>query len=35
MNEEVFENIYRKNLEERIIAYLTETKIFLMKIKLI
>lgn len=26
MNEEVLENIYRKNLEERIIAYLTETK---------
>lgn len=26
MNEEVLENIYRENLEERIIAYLAETK---------
>ena len=28
MNEEVLENIYRENLEERIIAYLAETKNF-------
>lgn len=26
MNEEVLENIYRENLEERIIAYLAETR---------
>lgn len=26
MSEEVLENIYRENLEERIIAYLAETK---------
>ena len=31
MNEEVLINIYRKNFDERIIAYLPETKIFLMK----
>lgn len=28
MNEEVLKNIYRKNLEERIIAYISEAKSF-------